>query len=166
MIRELFIRELEKYGADQRLADRLLVYGDKPYLIWLVRKMTDREKVNESLALIASALGLPLSQIRYAYFKAPKRTLDDVCKRKEFAYLVDYLNRVYPFPDLWNALLPVAYNSCRKVCAELLLSSGVTPDAVHHTLNMPVRTVYEVRKRYLADFIQQKGDGNDTEHDR
>ena len=159
MIREFAIIEFEKFGADAKLVDRLLVYGKTPFLTWLTRRSVDRAHVNQSLEALSMVLGLPLTKIQYAYFRAPETPLEKLKKGKEYAYLMDTLTRVYPYPALWDSLLPVAGGLCRKVAAELLLETGSTPTAIANTLKISERTVYDIRKRFLTEYVQQKGDG-------
>lgn len=167
MIRDLVLREIKKYGGEADLVERLLFYGSKPYMTWLVHKLCtldDGTPIIKTLEAFSELTETPFDKVRYAYFKYYPRTLYNLERNPEFSFVLDVLLTLLPSAEFWVDLLPFAYDDLKKVVAEQLFIDGATPERVCAELRMQKSWAYAIRKDYLARFIQQKGDCNDTEH--
>jgi len=164
MIRDFVIKEVQKHGGNEELADRLLMRKNVPFVTWLTQKLCKPESgedITKTLETFGSMLGLRYSKIKYAYFLAPTQRLKELKTLPEYETLRRVLEKRYPFPTLWDELLQYAFNECKRIAIEIMVEDGETPADIQDTLEASQSIVYAIRKNHSRRCVELKGDLKD-----
>lgn len=155
MIRAYLLHEFKKFGATAELLDRVLVYGEKPYIAWLVKRMCggSNQTKKATFEAISAELGISYRQVVYAFFENSRTPLAVLERKEEYIFIREVLNVVFPNRLFWDSLLPYAYKQIRNLVIEQWVHDDGDLKILEVKLNVSRSKIYEVRKKYLQRLI-------------
>lgn len=156
MIRDLMIRSVQRYGGDKKLADRLLIHGEKTYFTWIVRSLVDPNSVYDSLYALAEVLDMPLTRIKYSYFSAKSTPVGELRKLPEYDEVMKILHEMDDLPSLWSSLQKYCFGQLKRICVEELVAREETVLSIMDKLNASHGYVYNVRRAYIKRELKEK----------
>lgn len=160
MIRKLLSRRLIEYGMSEQLAERLLVYGEAPFIKYLVCEYVDEINVYNSTDALAATFGVAASKIRNAYYGSHTKTTDEVRGTAGYKKVISTLVESYPNREMWDELLRYAFNNVRRFAIELeVLKSGENVKRICDEFCVSESLVYKVRRNASKRFIETASNG-------
>ena len=157
MNKELIKMCLARYGADESLADRLLRYGSKQYITWVVRSLVDKTNVNRSLDDLAYLLGVPSETTRYAYFTAKSLSMGDLRKEIDYSTVIVTVNEIHNNRALWDSLAKYCYRQLRCLAVERMVERGKPIKVILAEIDLSSTTAYAIRKTHIIRILKEKG---------
>lgn len=156
MIRELLIPSIVNYGGNTKLVDRLLVHGNKQYLVWVLHQIVDTKDVYTSLYMLSEMFNIPITKLRYAYFSAVFKSHGELSRLPEYKLVMDIVNGIYNCPELWRSLERYCFKQMKRLCIEELTARDETALTIMDKLKLSNGLVYEVRSEYIKRELNEK----------
>ena len=150
------VRYVAYYGGDDKLADRLLLHGEKQCLTWLVHSLVDRGSVYDSLYALSEILSLPLTKIRYAYFSATFLSHGELLRLPEYETVMSTLQWLHNSPGLWRGLERYCYRHLKRLCIEEMVARDETALSIMDKLNASHGLVYKVRSKFIKRELKER----------
>lgn len=160
MIRDLLVRKFAEYGADEQLVDRLLAYGEGPYLTWLVRSMHDASLgVVAGLDTLCFVLNKPMHTVRYHFYVAPYTPFSRLEMTLGYPGTMELIESAYPgLRSLFESLAPCAFRHLQRLAVEIGAERGDTVEAIRQSTGSTMALTYKWRTDFLQRFVDKFGE--------
>lgn len=156
MVRELMVRAVKRHGGDEKLADRLLLYGDQTYFTWVVRSIVDPHNPYNSLYVLNEVFNIPLTKLRYAYFSARSTPVGELRKLPEYKEVMGILNDTDAPHSLWESLQKYCFIQLKCICVEELVAKDETVLAIMDKIKASNGFVYRVRRQCIIRELAER----------
>ena len=162
-MKTLFKGELERYGCNEELIERIVRYGDNALLSWFIHstcKEQDFITNAEMLRMFSNIMNQPVHRLKYIFYRAkhtPIRYLQEdfyfmnVMKTLQEEYVCEYgedgerLSDDFNTDDLWDKMAEYNAEPLRRLACEILLDKNVAPQMVADYIGVSLSYVYKVR---------------------
>lgn len=163
MILKQLSEELAKYNVDGWIAERLLVYGEQPFVRWMVCKHVDGKNIYASFTALSAWIGVTVDRIRNIYYaKERVKGYNEVWSHPGYSAIISALLEAHPDKDLWDELLRYGFDQIRRFAVELVvLKRGHDMRKVCDEFKISQSLAYLIRRTASKRFIEMYEDGTE-----